>query len=76
MISASNVFYNTLLFYMIIVTILLILKPEFMYSEKQKKFKSFGMGKGKTLFCLPIISIGSAIILYFLFFFIEISYNS
>lgn len=75
LINPSNALYNTLLFYIIIVTLILLLKPKFMYSYKKNRFKSFGFGKHKTLFCLPIICISSGILLYLFFLTLQVLFE-
>lgn len=64
--------YNTIIFYIMIVCILLIIKPSFMYDHKKKCFKTFGTSEGKTVFSFPVITIGSGILLYLIFLFVEI----
>lgn len=68
----SSPVYNTILFYILLITIILVLKPENMYCQKTKRFKSFGCGKNQTLFCFPIVCITSVIIFYFIFLTVEI----
>ena len=74
LISSSPV-YNTILFYILLIALLLIIKPNIMYCYKSKKFKSFGCGKEQTLFCFPLICITSVIILYFIFLMMDILGN-
>lgn len=71
----SSPVYNTIIFYILIVSLLLIIKPGFMYCSNTKRFKSFGFGENKTLFCFPLICIACVIILYFLFLLIDIFNN-
>ena len=68
----SNALYNTIIVYIIVIIIILITKPNFLYSHEEKKFKSFGCNEGETILSLPIFSIIIAIILYMIFYFIEI----
>lgn len=68
----SSPVYNTILFYILLVTIILALKPENMYCYKTKRFKSFGCGKNQTLLCFPIVCITAVIIFYFIFLMVEI----
>lgn len=70
-ISSSPV-YNTILFYILFVSTILIIKPCVMYCNETKKFKSFGCGKGQTIVCFPLVCISSVIILYFIFLIAEI----
>lgn len=71
----STPIYNTIIFYILIVVLVLLIKPDFMYSNKSKKFKSFGFGEDKTLFCFPLVCIVSVVILYFIFLSIDIFSN-
>lgn len=75
-INPNNPLCNTIIFYIIIFSIILIIKPSFMYCDKTNKFKQFGCQEGQTIFCLPLITISIGIILYIFFLFIEIVYNS
>ena len=68
----SSPIYNTILFYILLIAVILILKPRSMYCHKKNRFKPFGLGKGKTLFCFPIVAISSVIILYLIFLMVEI----
>lgn len=67
LIDPSTPLYNAILFYIIIIFILLITKPSFMYCHKTNKFKPFGLGENKTIFSFPLVSISSGILLYLLF---------
>lgn len=64
--------YNTIIFYIMIVSIILITKPNFMYCQKTKRFKSFGCGEDGTVWSFPLVSIGSGIALYLFFLLIYI----
>lgn len=64
--------YNTILFYIFIILILVFFKPNFMYCDKTKKFKSFGLGEDKTLFSFPLVCITCVISLYLVFLTVEI----
>lgn len=68
----SSPIYNTIIFYILLIIIILVLKPSIMYCDKTKKFKSFGCGKNQTLFCFPLVCIVSVIILYLVFLMFEI----
>jgi len=68
----SSPVYNTILFYILLVTIILVLKPSNMYCQKTKRFKSFGCGKNQTLLCFPIVCITAVIVFYFIFLMVEI----
>lgn len=73
MIFGSSPVYNAILFYILIVIILLVIKPNIMYNNKTNKFKSFGIGDNgqddQTFFAFPLMALSSAISLYFFFLF-------
>ncbi len=73
-INPTTPIYNTVIFYIMIICIILIIKPSFMYDEKTNKFKSFGTGEGQTIFSFPCISISIAILLYLIFLMVETLY--
>lgn len=75
MVLTSNPVYNTIIFYILLVIIIMLIKPEFMYCHKNQKFKSFGFDKDQTVFCLPIVCLTSVIILYLLFVTINVVGN-
>lgn len=69
---SSSPAYNTILFYIVFIAIILFTKPESIYCHKTKKFKSFGCKKNQTLISFPVICIVSVIIFYFIFLLIHI----
>jgi len=72
----SSPVFNAIIFYILIISIILLLKPSFMYDEKTNKFKSFGCNDDQTIFSFPVISIIIAIILYLIFLLIDIFYSN
>lgn len=68
----SSPVYNTILFYILFIAIILFIKPKTIYCHKTKKFKPFGCNKNQTLICFPVICIMSVIILYFVFLVVDI----
>lgn len=60
----SNPLFDSMKFYILIMLIFIITKPEFMYSKKYKRYKKFGIKKNQTIFTLPLISILLATIIY------------
>lgn len=69
---SSNPVYNAIIFYVLFVIIILLIKPNFMYCDKNKKFKSFGLSEGRSLVCFPIVCVTMAIILYLIFLVVDI----
>ncbi len=66
---------NTIIFYILLIIMILIFKPDIMYCNKTNKFKSFGCGKNQTIFCFPIVCLSSVVILYLLFLMIDVLYK-
>lgn len=69
--------YNTIIFYIMIVCLILIMKPSFMYCDKTKRFRPFGCNEteNQTLLSFPIVSLGAGIALYILFLFVDIFFR-
>lgn len=63
---------NSIMIYIIIMCIILLIKPKFMYCNKNNKFKSFGFSQNKTFFSFPLVAISSAILIYLIFLWINI----
>jgi hypothetical protein len=68
----ENTLFNTIIFYIIIILVILIIKPPGLYCYDNKKFKSFGFGKNKTIFPFPAVVLSSGITLYMFFLGVEI----
>ena len=75
MLSPNTPVTNTIIFYIIIVILLVLIKPNFIYDHKTNKFKSFGCGENKTLISFPVVCIGVGIVLYLIFLLINILYR-
>ena len=71
MMNSQMPVYNASLLYILLVIALVVLKPSLVYDHQKKCFKDFGMGNNKTILTLPMVSISSAIIIYFIFSLIE-----
>ena len=63
--------FNSIIVYIIIIILLIYNKPSLIYDKKTKKFKQFGMTKGKSILSLPVLAILIAIITYICFMYIE-----
>ena len=71
--SPGHPVYNSIIFYIIIICLVLLIKPNFMYCKKTQKFKTFGISsKHTTIVTFPIFSITVAILLYMIFLCISI----
>lgn len=75
-IDPSNPVYNTVIFYILIMTIMLVMKPEFIYDHKNDMFKTFGLKDNQTIMCLPITALCMGVLLYMIFLSINIITNS
>lgn len=62
-----NPVYNTVVVYIIIISIILIIKPESMYCKKTDTFKPFGLNDNQTIMSFPVVIMGSGVLLYTLF---------
>jgi len=69
LLNPTNPLINTIITYIITITLLLYTKPKIIYDKKTKKFKQFGLNKGKSILSLPILVILIAIIYYIFFFY-------
>ena len=67
MINFDNYFKYTVITYLIISIYIWFKKPKLIF-DKNNNMKSFGVGKTKTIFYYPFITIILAIIIYFLYF--------
>ena len=63
--------FNSIIVYIIIILLLIYNKPNLIYDKKTKKFKQFGMTKGKSILSLPVLAMLIAIITYICFLYIE-----
>jgi hypothetical protein len=66
-ILSKSILSKSIKLYLIIIITIILLKPNFFYDDKHKKFKSFGMKKYDSLLPLPLFSILLAISSYILF---------
>jgi hypothetical protein len=70
-------FIISIIVFILIFLLLIIIKPKFIYNKKTKKFRSFGIGKNKTLLPLPILSIFISVIVFLIiYFFRDSCYDS
>lgn len=61
---------NAVIIYIILILIVVIIKPNFLYDHKYNKFKGFGNAYNQTYFPLMLFGILMSIILYYVFLFI------
>jgi hypothetical protein len=62
----DKVLYPSIVTYILIMIIILLVKPKFLYDGKTNELRQFGIKKSQTLFALPIIGILASFIIYFL----------
>lgn len=72
---SSNPVYDAILFYILFVTLIFFLKPNFVYCHNEKKFKQFGCDNNQTLACFPVVCVLSAIFIYFIFLMMQLLNN-
>lgn len=72
MIFDSDPLYNSILFYILFIVLIILLKPKFLFCKKSNQMKSFGFGKNQTIFCFPLVCIMSIVIFYIVFLGLDI----
>jgi hypothetical protein len=73
LINPLNPLFNSIVVYIIIILLIIYNKPNLIYDKKTKKFKQFGMNRGKSILSLPVLAILISIITYIIFYHISIS---
>jgi hypothetical protein len=68
--NKNNYIFYAIIIYIIIISILIITKPDCIYDHNNSKFRQFGYTEGKTMFPIGILSIFVAVIIIILFSFI------
>jgi len=63
----SNYTLYSIIIYVIIIVLLVMTKPNFMYDNNKKQYREFGRTKDKTIFTLPVVAILLAVLLVVLF---------
>ena len=64
--------YNSIVIYIIIILLIVLSKPDFIYDHEQNKYKEFGIdSENKTLLTLPVVGILLSLIIFTLFAYIE-----
>jgi len=57
---------NAVIFFVIIMIIIGICKPAFLYDHTNNKYRSFGSGSGQTHFTIVIVGIITSLLVYYL----------
>ncbi len=73
-ISPTNPVFNTLLFYIIIISLIFLMKPHKFFCKKTSQIKQFGYTHNTTIIPLPLFSILLAVGLYLSFSAVELLY--
>lgn len=66
-INPCNPAVNAIIFYIILILVIFIIKPNFIYDHKNDKFKEFGCGDNQTYFPLMLFGIISCVFIYYIF---------
>lgn len=74
-ISPTNPLINTLVFYIIIISLIFLIKTDKFFCQDTGKIKQFGYKDNLTILPLPLFSLLLAIFLYLFFTIIESIYN-
>jgi len=67
LLSIETPIYNTIIVFTIIIILIYISKPDFLYDKDKNEFRQFGTTNGKTLLPIHILAILLAILLYIFF---------
>jgi hypothetical protein len=74
--NKNNYIFYAIIIYIIIISILIITKPDCIYDHNNSRFKQFGYTKDKTMFPIGILSIFIAVIIIILFSFLGADNNN
>ena len=64
--TIDEALYTSIITYILAMIIIVVIKPKFLYDKEKQKFKSFGTDKDETVFAMPVMSVISCVIIYFL----------
>ena len=62
----NKILYTTIVIYVITMFMLIIIKPNIVYDNINKKIKTFGTNENETILSLPIVGILLCISIYFI----------
>jgi hypothetical protein len=62
----DKILYPSIVTYILVMIIILLIKPKFLYDKNTKQLKQFGTRNTQTIFTLPLLSIILSIIIYFM----------
>lgn len=60
----DKILYATIITYVLIMTIIMVVRPVCLYDNDKHEFKKFGFGENETIFALPVVGSVSCIIIY------------
>lgn len=71
---ASRVLYS-LLFYALAITLIIVSRPPFMFDMQTGEPLRFGIGEGKTLYSLGVVTVALSIASFYTFALIDMIYS-
>jgi hypothetical protein len=64
----------TTLFYVLVVLLIIVSKPTFMFDEHTGDIRPFGVGEHKTIVSLGVMIVGLAIVSFYIFAVIDVMF--
>ena len=64
--AIDKILYTSIIIYVTMMILIIITKPYFLYDNKNKKFKSFGINNDETIISIPVLSLMSCVLIYFI----------
>ena len=62
--NKEKILYASIIIYIIVMITIIFIKPNFIYDNNEKKFKSFGFDNDKTIFTMPVLSLTICVAIY------------
>ena len=60
----DKILYTSVVIYILVMTLIIIFKPTFMYDEHTHEPKPFGTNTGETMFPIHVVGVFSCILIY------------
>lgn len=73
-VQAARVVYS-ILFYALSMALIVVSRPQLVFDERTGNPLPFGVGEGKTLFSLGVITVGLALLAFYLFALIDMIFT-
>lgn len=64
--TIDKILYTSVIIYVVIMIVIIVMKPNFLYDKENKKFKQFGTNKNETIVPIHIIGLTLCILIYFI----------